>query len=451
MDKAPGQFSNRQKKRPPGSRKCSACAAATGGRATAQAAHAGGADPEAPRPSNADGAAERADVDGPQAPAAVSSAARVCAWSGCGRALSTDAVEQLKCSRCKQAFYCGRTCQKRHWGRGGHKDVCAEPPCCTICLDGGDEPVPVQRGCACRGDAGLAHVACLAQVAARKAGGVHEGWWECPTCGQNYTGAMELGLTRVLVHRMRTRPRSDYDRLCAEANLGNALRTAGQFAEAADVLARVFATKKRVVGEESATALRTANSLATTYRQQGRLAEAEELQVWVAEASGRVNGKEHPDTLNADGNLAGTYSMQGKYADAEELQVDLLEATRRVHGKEHPHTLSAAANLARTYDKQGKHAEAEELQARTLAVGRRVLGAEHPNTLVTAANLAFTYNRLGRLTEAEELLVEVLPVSRRVRGVAHPSTLDAARSLTWTYNKQGRDADAGELRALYHL
>ena len=144
--------------------------------------------------------------------------------------LSADLAEQskFKCSRCKQAFYCDRTCQKRHWGRGGHKEACVEPPCCTICLDGGDEPVPIQRGCACRGDAGLAHVACLAEVAARKKGGVHEGWVECPTCGQRYTGAMFLGLQRALVHRMRTRPRHDYDRLAAEANLGSALRQAGK-------------------------------------------------------------------------------------------------------------------------------------------------------------------------------------------------------------------------------
>ena len=290
---------------------------------------------------------------------------KICSWSGCGRALSLDLAEQskFKCGRCKQAFYCGRICQKRHWGRGGHKEECVEPPCCTICLDGGDEPVPIQRGCACRGDAGLAHTACLAEVAARKAGGVHEGWFECPTCGQAYTGAMGLGLQRALVHRMRTRPRDDPGRLAAESNLGNALRNVSKLAEAVDVLTRVLVVKKRVYAKDDARTLLTASTLAATYQEQGRLPEAEELQVWVLEASGRVNGKEHPGTLDAATNLAVTYRGQGRHAEAEVLQVEVLEASRRVRGAGHPETLDAANNLAITHDNLGQHAEAAAVRA----------------------------------------------------------------------------------------
>ena len=39
----------------------------------------------------------------------------------------------------------GRTCQKKHWRLGGHRQLCAEPPCCIICLEGGDDPLPMQR------------------------------------------------------------------------------------------------------------------------------------------------------------------------------------------------------------------------------------------------------------------------------------------------------------------
>ena len=447
-DKPPDQFTNSQKKRSAGSRKCLVCAAAQ----PVDAGSGGSAQPHAPQTSGvAAVAAEPAATPASEAPVVAPPAARACAWSGCGRALSADLVGQSKCSRCTQAFYCGRTCQKRHWGRGGHKEECVEPPCCTICLDGGDEPVPIQRGCACRGDAGLAHVACLAEVVARKAGGLHEGWYKCPTCGQLYTGALFLGLNRALVHRMRTRPRHDYDKLAAEVNLGDALRNTGKLAEAADVLARVLTAMKRVAGEDHASTLVTASTLAVTYSQQGRLAEAEELQVWLLEASGRVNGKEHPDTLDATANLAGTYSGQGRLAEAEVLQVAVLAARTRLQGKEDPHTLTAAGSLACTYSQQGKHAEAEELLARTLAVSQRVLGAEHPDTLAAATKLAATCTDLGRLTEAEELQVNTLAANRRVRGTAHPATLRTARGLAHTYDAQGRVADAEELRALYHL
>jgi hypothetical protein len=35
---------------------------------------------------------------------------------------------------------------------------------CIICLD--TSPPPIQSGCACRGDGGLAHVDCLVELAA---------------------------------------------------------------------------------------------------------------------------------------------------------------------------------------------------------------------------------------------------------------------------------------------
>ena len=36
---------------------------------------------------------------------------------------------------------------------------------------------------ACRGDAGLAHVACRAKLATHKGAGYNEAWVVCPTCG----------------------------------------------------------------------------------------------------------------------------------------------------------------------------------------------------------------------------------------------------------------------------
>ena len=418
----PGEFSNSQKKRPGAARKCSACTTtgtavgapgggtgvqvalppprvAVGGVAAGTGASGGSNTPPRPTSPSAASAGPSTATASTPPPAAP----KVCAWPGCGQPLSADPAERKRCAQCKQALYCGRACQARHWREGGHKEACKEPPCCTICLDGGDEPMPIQRGCACRGDAGLAHVACLAQVAARKAGGCHAGWGMCATCGQAYSGAMHLGLSRAAVHRLRTRPRHDYDRLAAESNLGNALRCAGKYNEAADVLTRVLRAMKRANGEDDEHTLLTANMLAATYQQQGKVAKAEELKVWVLAANTRLNGKEHPETLGAADNLAITYAEQGRLAEAEELQVSVLEARTRLQGTEHPEMLTAAGNLAATYSRQGKHAEAEELQAEALVVSRRMLGAEHPDTLRSATNLAATYTTLGRDAEAKEL------------------------------------------------
>ena len=115
-DKAPEQFANGQKRKPARSRRCSGCTAAASGSAAAHVEADASAEPEASRSSEA---AATAAAE-PRVPAAAvpPTAERVCAWTGCGRALLADTAGQSRCGRCKKAFYCGRTCQKRHWGRG---------------------------------------------------------------------------------------------------------------------------------------------------------------------------------------------------------------------------------------------------------------------------------------------------------------------------------------------
>ena len=118
--------------------------------------------------------------------------------------------------------YCNRCCQKTHWGQGGHRKYCThkkdgtrtaspgakaahlgaaagsgtEPavadddgPECVICLDSAGEVL--QRGCHCRGDAGLAHVRCLAQLAAHgeQTKNSTDGWWTCGTPDKPMPGA----------------------------------------------------------------------------------------------------------------------------------------------------------------------------------------------------------------------------------------------------------------------
>ena len=186
---APDQFANSQKKRPASARKCSACVAAAAGaasgdaqpvppprEATPLAATATEPPVHPPSGSNPTPTASRNVAAEPGASATPPTAALLCAWARCGKELSGDPALRKRCARCKQALYCDRTCQKKHWREGGHREECVEPPCCTICLDGGDEPLPIQGGCGCRGDAGLAHVACRAEVATRKARGFHKGW-----------------------------------------------------------------------------------------------------------------------------------------------------------------------------------------------------------------------------------------------------------------------------------
>ena len=67
---------------------------------------------------------------------------------------------------------------------------------CIVCLEA--SPAPIQSGCACRGDSGLAHIDCLVRVAAsQQAQRGTELWWLCQTCKQPFTGAMQAGLAEA--------------------------------------------------------------------------------------------------------------------------------------------------------------------------------------------------------------------------------------------------------------
>ena len=63
---------------------------------------------------------------------------------------------------------------------------------CRICLDSEGDPKPIQCGCACRGEAGLAHIECNIVAAEHFSTGFHKGWYHCSTCNQDYTGEMHL-------------------------------------------------------------------------------------------------------------------------------------------------------------------------------------------------------------------------------------------------------------------
>ena len=102
---------------------------------------------------------------------------------------------------------------------------------CFICLE--TRPPPIQMGCACRGDAGLAHIGCLIQAAAsRAAHGSNAGWWECRTCKQGFTGAIRSGLADEWWMRMRDKPAENEDRLAAAGSLASSLNRQGKYTEA---------------------------------------------------------------------------------------------------------------------------------------------------------------------------------------------------------------------------
>ena len=113
--------------------------------------------------------------------------------------------------------------------------MAADGGACIICLD--TSPPPIQSGCACRGDSGLAHIACLVQAAtSQQAQRGSRVWRQCQTCKQDYTGAMQTGLAEAWRSRVAGQAAESDERLAAENNLGMTLVNQGKDAEAEPML-----------------------------------------------------------------------------------------------------------------------------------------------------------------------------------------------------------------------
>jgi hypothetical protein len=186
-------------------------------------------------------------------------------------------------------------------------EMAADGGACIICLD--TSPPPIQSGCACRGDSGLAHIACLVQAAAsqqaRRGNGV---WRECQTCKQRYTGAMWAGLAEAWRSRVAGQAAESTERIAAENNLAKSLMHQGKGAEAEPMFRRLHEVMMRALGAEHPHTLTSANNLATSLSRQGKYADAERIQREVHAVEKRVLGAEHPDTLGSASNLASSLS-----------------------------------------------------------------------------------------------------------------------------------------------
>ena len=358
--------------------------------------------------------------------------------ASCGNCGAEKWLDTLKtCARCLAVHYCDGACQRKHWKRGGHKQACKERLACIICLDNDGHPLPIQCGCGCRDEAGCAHVACKAAYAAHQGPGYHQGWYECPTCKQKYTGAMKLGLAETLCARLKGRPAEDDDRLGAQNTLAVAYFQAGRFAEADALFRGLLATRRRVDGPNHVETLAVAGNLGSVLLEQGKDSAAEAVFRDTLERQRAALGPEHGSTLLTAGNLAVALQNQRKYAEAEPLVRDTLAIKQRVLGEEHLSTLLKATNLTLLLTHTGQHAAAEELGRDTLAQAQRTLGPDHPRSLTVAYTLATALGNQGLTAEAVALLTATLATRQRVLGTGHPETQRTAQKLQHFQQQHG--------------
>lgn len=280
---------------------------------------------------------------------------------------------------------------------------------CFVCLE--SVPAPTQSGCACRGDAGLAHVACLTRAASAKEG--IGAWDTCGTCTHPYTGETLMALARAWCASVAVE--SDEAHLAA-AHMVSVLGRQGHFAEAERTSRALRASVGARHGHES--------EARQNPRHDHREGAAVPRQARRGRALGarRRRAQEHAATMQMCQILAQALSFQEKHAEAERITLAVLEAMGRVYGATHAHTLECGLCAPWVMWRAGKRAEAEGMQRAMLGLRAGVLGAEHPSTLSMRTGLAAMLAGRGKIDEATQTVRAALAVSRRVLGPDHPET-----------------------------
>ena len=384
----------------------------------------------------------------------VESASRHCA--GCGKA---GADKQCMC---KRVVYCNRRCQKDHWGRGGHKRHCtavarnaaaarprrrvspdASPAThseCQICLDTGSAPV-LQRGCYCRGDAGLAHVACLIELAThdQQSKGTDNAWTMCGTCHGTFTGQMEHGLADAWWSRVRMLPEHDDNRLAAANTMGISLRHRGKHALAAEFQREVLELEKRHYEEmlnKRRDQLRQVGAWAMCCPQAPTTSLSWPFPQFPQLLTRRFlvvrDGPSLPLPLLPSADPCLVQVELDKHPQLLDEWIELikeldavLQRAKGLHVDEQVHQrqwraqwriVKAQGNLGVTLSRQGKFSEAEPLQRRVYAQSTQCHGRESVEAVKCCVNLSTTLMRQGKYAEAETLCQDMLAVRGRVGG-----------------------------------
>jgi len=289
---------------------------------------------------------------------------------------------------------------------------------CTICLE--FDPPAIRCGCACRGDSGLAHIDCLVSKAVWQE--KHRGdavWVTCQTCGQRFTGAMQVGLAENLWSRVCDLPRQSIRRLFGAQYRADCLGYEGHYEEALQINREVHDMLRQTLGAEHPDTLRSWLRMAEKLGNMGMHLEAEQVEREVHRVRRQSLGDEHPETLMSAEQLGRTLARQQKLVEAANI-LRLVHATKkRAIGDEHYSTLRSTYTLAHVLSDMGETAEAEQLMRAALRAQQRLLGEEHPDTLASADILVEILARREKHTEALTLAKSALDVVQRIYQQGH--------------------------------
>lgn len=300
---------------------------------------------------------------------------------------------------------------------------------CILCQR--SDPVPIESGCFCQGNTGLAHIDCRIQFAAREdaAGRGMDGWAFCPTCNHRFHGPMAIALGQRALSRVEGRVNKPREWMCAAMHASAALVEDERYEEAEDICRRTLLKFEAIATEGDQGVRVNAISLyfvlARALTHQGRREDASAILAHCAEEYEALYGFNDKATLEVVLAFGQNLYRQGLHGEAIAVIEKAYEVANRYYESDDPITIDIAIALAKAWERHGENwEEAIMMYDEYVPIMRQVYGRDHPRSWQATVALSWCVasHCPDRVEEAEARVKSVLDAQMHHLGADHPTT-----------------------------
>lgn len=235
----------------------------------------------------------------------------------------------FRCGQCRAAYYCNRTCQKKHWS--AHKSNC--------------EDANIDDN--------------IYQKLYIKASNHFR---------QGNAAKAEKFYVKLLNILRSTIGENEKITLDVMNSLSVAYDDQFKHTEAENLYRRCYTKQVALLGERNDKTLDTMYNLSVCLLRQGKYADAGRLFNQCLAKQIAVFGENHENPIRTTSALATCLSFQGKFTEAETLSKQCLEKQKNILGEDHKETLICMQTIGDVYHRQGKFAEAEAILKECLGI-----------------------------------------------------------------------------------
>jgi serine/threonine-protein kinase len=220
----------------------------------------------------------------------------------------------------------------------------------------------------------------------------------------------------------------------------------GRNDQAAPMLEKALALRRRALGPGSLDVAQSLRHLAELRMEQSDYAGAERLLRQALDIERRRLGESSAEVAGTLNQLGQAIARRGDFRSAEPLHRQALAIARRAEGPRGPTVAESLLHLARRRDESGDYPAAEALYQQGLALEKQLLGEQSPVYARYQADYVYVLGNQGKFKQAEAVLRRSLAVQRQALGDGHPAVAQLLNDLAVTRQGQG---DLQGAEALY--